>query len=293
MERTIGLLTLYTVARSVYTLAIKRGQVGRNELHQHMLFTCLVSFGQALLIFALPPYTQIAFAWERALLPALFGTFYAVFMIFTVMAMAAGPVSLTTIISSFTSLFPVLAGVVLWNDRLAWTQIAGLVLFGAALFLFNSGSYTEADAKKPITLRWVMLALLALVCGGCAVTCTRRYCDLFSGYIKEYLFIANVTATLLTLPFVLHALRRPGTLTLTKRGAAYTFAASFAVDISNIIFMFYASAFSAAFYFPLTSVLGVVAVVFTTRVFLRERVSRRALCGIGVATVALALLALS
>ena len=57
--------------------------------------------------------------------------------------------------------------------------------------------------------------------------------------------------------------------------------------------MLYASAFNAAFYFPLISVLGIIGVTLASYIFLHERVSRRALIGIVVAAAALALLAIS
>ncbi len=294
MIEVIGLLALFTLCKAVNTVTMKRAQAGKSCFLQHMLFTFLFCVCQGVLIFTLPPYAPLSFTWERAGLPVLFGVFYVIYMIFTVMAMRVGPMSLTTIIGSFNPLFPVLAGLLFWGDTLAWWQLGGLALFCAALLLFNSGSYTEAEAQKPITLRWVLFALLGLVFSGCAVVCTRRYCDLYAGYIKEYLFLFHVTGAVLTLPFVLYGwLRRRSELTLNRRMVGYSLGGAAAADTSNIIFMLYASAFNAAFYFPLMSVLGVASVMLASRVFLRERVSRRAILGIFVATAALALLAIS
>ena len=292
--QVIGLLAVFMLCKVVNTVTLKRAQTGKSCLSQHMLFTCLFCVCQGVLIFTLPPYTPMSFTWERTGLPVLFGTFYVVYMIFTVMAMRIGPMSLTTIIGSFNPLFPVLAGLFFWGDSMRWWQIAGLMLFCAALLLFNSGSYSEADAKKPITLKWVLFALLGLAFSGFAVVCTRRYCDLFGGYIKEYLFLFHVTGAVLSLPFVVYAwFRRRDELTLTRPMIGYSLGAAAAADVSNVIFMLYASAFDAAFYFPLMSVLGVAAVMLSSRIFLKERVSRRAMLGIAVSAAALALLAIS
>jgi drug/metabolite transporter (DMT)-like permease len=290
--QVIALLALFMLCKGVNTVTLKRAQSGRGGFFQHMLFTFVFCIAQGLVLFLLPPYRALSFAPERLLLPFLFGSFYVVFMIFTVMALREGPTSLTTIIGSFNPLFPIIAGLLLWGDAMRWWQIAGLLLFCAALFLFNSGSYTEADAKKPITLKWIVLALLGLTFSGLAVICTRRYCDLYPGYIKEYLLVFCATGTLWTLPFVIWGwIGHRAELTLDRNMIVYSFATALAVDISNIIFMLYASAFDAAFYFPLMSVLGVASVMLAGRFILKERVSRRAIAGIVVSAAALALLA--
>ena len=294
MLKTIGMLALFTAGKSINTVCVKLAQRGaKSNLFQHILFVQLFSVLQALLLFTLPPYKALEFSPERLLLPFLFGTFYIVYMVLTVMALEAGPASLTYIIGSFCSVVPIFAGLLFWGDTLSLWQGIGLVLFCLSLYLFNSGSYSDSAVKKPITPRWVFLALAALAFAGMAVTCTRRYCDLYPGYVKEYLFIAFMSSAAWAIPFTGYALVKKGLLGVSSRMLGYTALAALLVDVSNIIFMIYASAFSAAFYYPLTSVLGVVGVALGSYIFLRERVSRRALIGIVVAAAALALLAMS
>ena len=294
MLRTIGLLSLFAVGKTVNTISMKRAQQGRDSLFQRVLFVQMFSAFQAVLLFAFPPYTPLSWSPERLLYPILYGTLYIIYMVTMVLALQTGPVSLTSIICSFTSVIPILVGLLFWGDRLVIWQVVGLVLFCFSLFLFNSGDYSDAEAKKPVTLRWVVTALAAMLLGGLATTCTRRYCDLFTGYIKEYLLLANVTTAVLTIPVTAFALlRKKGTLTCNPRMLAYTTLGALAVDMANIVFMLYASAFNAAFYFPLISVLGIIGVTLASYIFLHERVSRRALIGIVVAAAALALLAIS
>ena len=65
------------------------------------------------------------------------------------------------------------------------------------------------------------------------------------------------------------------------------------MDAANIVFMMFIGAFASALYFPMISVISVCGVLFAGRVFLKERVSRRAWIGIGLSAVALMLLAIS
>lgn len=289
----ILLLATFTLCRGVNVVTIKRAQTGSGNLFQHMLFIGIFAAIQGVLLFILPPYGKLEFSAERLLLPGLYGTFYVIYMIFTVLALREGPASLTTIISSFNPLFPVFVGMIFWNDQMTWIQGIGLALFCVSLLLFNSGDYSEAETKKPITLKWVIFALLALMFSGCSVTCTRRYCDTFDGYIKEYLIFYCLVTTLETLPFIIYGfLKQKDEMKMPLKNIGYTAITAVAIDVGNIIFMFYASAFSAAFYFPLTSVLGVVAVMLSSAIFLKERVSKKALVGIVTSTIALVLLAL-
>ncbi len=287
-------MTVNLLCRGANMVFLKRAQSGRQSFWQNMLFTFVFCSLQAALLFVMPPYGPLDFNPARFLLPVLFALAYVVYMVFTVMAMREGPTSLTVIITSFNPLFPIIAGVLFWGESIRWWQAGGLLLFCMALLLYNSGKYTDQAVQKPITAKWVALSLLALLFSGLAVICTRRYSVLYDGYIKEYLIVYSLTSAAACLPFVLWGVWKcRALLHFDRRFLLHTAGAAVTVNGSNTIFMMYISAFSAAFYFPLTSVLGVVAFILAGRFILKEQVSRRALWGIAVSAAALVLLAIS
>ena len=292
---TLLLLALYMFCKTGDVVWLKRAQPDNGTLWQNLHFTWLFCLLQAVFLLVLPPWQTMHFEPAMFLMPILFSIVYIGRVMFTVYAANNGPMALSQIIISFNTLFPVIAGIIFWDETLRWWQVVGLILFCIALPLFNSGSYSEGAERKPLTLKWLLYSILALTFSGLAVTCTKTYSAQFDGaYIKEYLFLYAVSASVILLPVMIHMYRRRRADTVMPRSRwIYTGVSALSMDAANIVFMMFIGAFASALYFPMISVISVCGVLFAGRVFLKERVSRRAWIGIGLSAVALMLLAIS
>lgn len=294
MEKFILLMVLTTISRGANMVFIKRAQRGPKSLWQTMLYTGCYCFGQFLLLFILPPWDRLDFSWERLWCPAAYGVLYILYMYLYTRSMNTGPAALTAVICSFNNLLPIAAGVLVWHENVSWQKAVGIGLFVCCLLLFNSGNYSSGEEKHPITLKWLGVALSAMMISGCAVLFTQTYGNLNPGaYIKEYLIFANLVTSVLCVPFVVTGrTRHRDAVRADGEFLKNTFGASCCTDISNIIFMMYLTSFSSAFYFPLTSVLGVLSVLVAGRLVLKEKISPRALSGVALSAVALVFLAI-
>ncbi|MBE6930412.1 MAG: hypothetical protein E7463_09035 [Ruminococcaceae bacterium] len=293
--KTLALLALYMFCKTGDVVWLKRAQPRDGTLWQNLHFTWLFCLLQAVFMLFLPPYQAMHFEPAMFFLPILFSIFYIGRVMFTVYAANAGPMALSQIIISFNTLFPVIAGILFWDETLRWWQVVGLLLFCTALPLFNSGSYSEGAEKKPLTLKWLIYSLLSLTFSGLAVTCTKLYSARFEGaYIKEYLFLYAVSASVILLPVIIHMYRRRrAETTMPKSRWINTGVSALSLDAANVVFMMFIGSFSSALYFPMISVISVCGVLFAGRVFLKERVSRHAWIGVGLSALALMLLAIS
>lgn len=92
----------------------------------------------------------------------VFGIVTALQLICNLEALKHGPLSYTTVIVSLSSLIPTLSGVVIWKERIEWSQIVGIVLMIGCLVL-------SVDAKqegKKTSLKWILWCMAAFVFTG-------------------------------------------------------------------------------------------------------------------------------
>ena len=85
----------------------------------------------------------------------LYGSMIALFLLFKMLALGSGPVSVTALIGCCSLIVPTLAGVIVWKERVGILQIAGLILLFVALFLCVD---PKSDVK--ISKRWIVYCLV-------------------------------------------------------------------------------------------------------------------------------------
>ena len=292
----IVLMIVSTVCKGVNGIGMKLAQQGyKPNLRRTLYYTWVYLAFQALFLLFMPPYTAMHFSWGQVILSALFGVFYVLNLVAMGFAFREGPTSLTLVINSFNTIFPIFFGLIFWDESLAWTQCIGLVLFVAAVLIINKSSYSVGSgaAKQKLTAKWFGFSFLSFLFASFAVTCSKQYALWYPDASKEYLIGYSVITTLLLVPVVLYIFfKHREDIIRRKELYIYSSVAAFSVDISNIIFMFYITKISAAFYFPLSSILSVLAVAVGSWIVLKEKISKNAIIGLAISAVALAILAM-
>ncbi len=272
---------------------MKMAQKDRIKTFQDSIFfTILFSFFQLIFLFLIPPWSGYSFSTEIILFPAMFGLFFLISNVFLLRALHEGPTSLTNIIYSFQAIVPIIVGLILWHETIAFFQLLGLILFVIILFLFNQGSYSDGkEESKKVSLKWILLAGVSTLGAGIAVIFTKQHMLKFDGLVKEYLIIYNTVVVLLGLPYMLfRAIRRENGLLSDRKFLLFTATPGLITDITNIIYMFFITRFQSAFFFPFMSVLNILSVVILSRILLKEKISKPAYAGIALSFLAIYLL---
>lgn len=291
------LMTLSTICKGTNGIGMKLAQRGyAPNLRRTLYYTWVYLSFQAIFQLILPPYAPMKVTPVQLVLPTLFGLFYLFSLISMSFAFREGPTSLTLVIQSFNTMFPIFFGLVFWDETLVWTQVVGLVLFVVAILVINKSSYSSGDGtveKKKMTPKWFGFTMLSLMFSCFAVTCSKQYAIWYPGANKEYLFSYSCITSLLLLPVVIWIFcKHREDIIKQKDLYIYSAIAAVSVDVSNLVFMFYITTISAAFYFPLSSILSVFAVVVGSRLVLKEKISKNAVIGLAISAIALAILAL-
>ena len=142
----------------------------------------------------------------------LYGSMIALFLLFKMLALGSGPVSITSLIGCCSLIIPTLAGVIVWKEQVGILQIIGLVVLFVGLFLCVD---PKSDVK--ISKKWIIYCLVFFLAAGIN-SVTMKVFNLYgeSAQVNEMMILASVTACVFfSLMSVVSGLRRKA------RGDAY------------------------------------------------------------------------
>lgn len=231
------------------------------------------SFFQCTFMFLLPPYIRLEFNTNMIIYPVAFSIFYFLGSLFLVLAIKAGPVSLTNIINTYHIMIPILAGFILWNDGITVYQGIGLLLFIINMYLFSKGvSKNNESEDKRASTKWLVMATASSLLIGSAVIFSKQYM-FHSENIKEYLIIYSFLVCLISAVYlVVHKTVRGFRWIVDWKFYLYIAIAAIVQDVSNIIYLFFISRMQSVYFFPLIAMLSIIVIVLASRIVLKENI---------------------
>ena len=130
-----------------------------NSFSDVLLYNTLAFFFSALvlaIIFLrhLPPVEVLLFAIASATTSVLFQTFYT-------LALRSGPIAVTSILTSFSIVFTLIAGAIFFNEQWSIFTIVGLVFMAFAFYLMPA----KKDDKK-FNLKWLIFVIITTLFSG-------------------------------------------------------------------------------------------------------------------------------
>lgn len=243
-------------------------------------FNALTSLS-AMLFFAV---TSGKLEWDMGVLPysIAFAVFHSVVMIFSVLAITCGSLSLTTLITSYSLMLPALYGLIFLHDPVSFGLVPGFILLMLSLVLIN-----QKGDGSPVTLKWIIFVTLAFIANGmCSVVQKMQQIAFDGAYKSEFMIIALATSTIAMSIFAV--LKERGDIrTYVKYGWLPGILCGLFNGLSNLFVMILSGRMSLSLMFPLISDGGIITTYIISRFFYRERLSKRQLAGflLGVVSV--------
>ena len=213
-----------------------------------------------------------------------FGLSFAASYVGIFVALKNGPLSLTTLIISYSLLVPTVYGLVWLNESLSMFSYIGL----AALFVSFPLAYLE-KGKPTINLKWVGGALLAFVGNGMCSTVQKMQQVAFDGaYKADFMMCALLMSfTLLLIGAVLrNHLHWKDICAALPWGTA----AGMANGMVNLLVMTLSATVANAILFPSVAAGGLVLGFAVAVVFYKERHTYIQIAGYVLGTIAVVLL---
>lgn len=206
---------------------------------------------------------------------ALFALAYSTTIITGMLAIAAGPLSLTCLISSFSLIIPTLYGILMLNEPVSTTLFVGLGLLVAALIFINF----EGKGEKKITVKWAVLVVLNFIGNGTCSTVQKMQQIHFEGqYKSEFMIVALIISAAAIGIFAL-VTERKQVLQNLKAGFWLYLICGIANGLANFFVVFLSLRVAASVMFPVISAGGIVLTFFVSIFFYKEKLSKWQILG--------------
>lgn len=225
-------------------------------------------------------------------LGVLFGIIVLFQGLFMLKALQTGPMSLTTVIVSFSTVITALSGVAFWGEKIKVLQIIGIVLMLASFYF----SIRKEEQEKKASFKWLLLCILALICYGAIGLMQKIHQNTeYKGEINAFLFTAFTVGGSLSLILALVSKFKSGqSMLLRKENGKVSWVMLGCVVLAGVLtaannkFNLYLSGvMDSAVFFPLVNGGNLILVTLSALVFFRERltVKQWISVGLGIASV--------
>ena len=162
-----------------------------------LLFNALKSV-PPFLFFLILTVPKFQMHWPTVGYSVLFSLLLCVSMHCGYRALCVGPMSLTSLIVSFSLIIPSLCGIVAWGEPVTAAKIIGFVLLFAALLFTNSGALLHRGNREDFSPRWAVYTGLTLVSNGVSAVVQKIHQTKYAGeYLNEFMLFATLTASIL------------------------------------------------------------------------------------------------
>jgi len=228
----------------------------------------------------------------------LYGLFVIGALLLFSLALRAGPMAFTSLITSFSMLVPIAVGCLFWGETIAVTQIFGLILLLPTLWLINNAS-VRTEENRGANLRWLMLCFANVLFAGGFLACSKtQQMALQGAEINEFLIINFFVIALITGLIALWRVRKKGEsirlLTHDKRRKFLLLVGCMTIGavFGNICGLYVSSRLPAVIQFPIQSSAGLLTFAVVGAVFFKEKLTGRSVAGLVVGLASIILLGL-
>lgn len=222
------------------------------------------------------------FNFDAEILPyaIAFAAAYCAASIFGFLAILHGPLSLTSLATSYSLLIPTFWGILFEGDETSVWLYLGIALLAASLVFINLKDKKPAEANgesessgAKITLKWVIFAMTALVTNGVCSTVQPAQTEKFGGkYDAVFMVIALAMVSLFLLVFILFK-ERGEIIPSVKCGAHLMVLCGIANGLVNLFVMIASAVIPNSVMFPLISAGGIVLTWLISVFLYKEKLS--------------------
>ena len=252
-----------------------------------MYFFCLISCVSAMLFFIA---TSNGFTWNGGLFlySFFFALGYAAAAVGMLAAVACGPLSLSSLFLSFSSLIPTMYGLVFLHDPISKGFIPGVTLLIMSLILINKKSENSV-----ISFKWIICITITFIGNGMCSVMQKMQQMAFGGAMKnEFMIIALCMVAVLLLVLTIKQ-ERTELKRYAKVGGIFALASGATNGIANLLSLVLLSTqMPVSLIYPLTSAGGIVLTYLVSVFIYKEKLTKIQNIGFLIGTVSVIFLSI-
>ncbi len=238
-------------------------------------------------IAAPPPPTVLLYAVVAAVLNLTFQVSYT-------LALARGPVGITTLFAALAILIPILGSVIFFDERMGILRTVGLILT-VLTFLLNAESKAE-DGKRAADRSWPFLIGLTFLANGLSSFFQRWFArGAYGKEIAGYGFFNYTMGAVIAFIIVFLMARRGHRPTMRLKSPALGWAAAVGLTLGAFqwLYTYALRVIDTTLLMPIYSGASVLLSMLAGVLFFKERPSKRRLLGAAVGIAAVVLFGIS
>lgn len=198
-----------------------------------------------------------------------FAVSYAVANVFSVEAVSHGPLSLSSLVISYSLMIPTAYGLIFLKDSVGDGFAPGIALLAVSLFLINCKS--ESASVTPKWMTYVFLAFLGN--GMCSVIQKMQQKKFDGAYKNEFMILSLAISSALLLIFVITK-EGENAISSLKTGWHMAFGCGVANGLVNLLVMVLSGRMPVSLMFPLISAGGIVITYIVSRFIYKEKMTK-------------------
>ncbi len=229
-----------------------------------------IKSASALVLFALMALIGFQFHLLTMLFGFGYGTCLCLSMYAGYKALCLGPMALTSMLTSFSIVIPLLFGIAVWNEVLGGFKIAALVLLVFAILMTNADKLKKGERTEKGYVRWLFFVFLTFIANGLCSVIQKQHQTLYPGaYSREFmLFAVFLCAIVFTTAALMKA--RPKEI-LASNGKLYGVISGIANGLSSLFTLMLAGLENATVLFPIISAGTILASLLCGRFIFKEK----------------------
>ena len=282
MNAILLILTVFSV--SLQGVTVK--SFGKSNQNKGLYLFSALSRLAGVIFFVLTA-GRLILEWEVLPYAIAFSIFYGIGVIFNFLSINCGPLSLTSLITSYSLMLPTAFGLFFLHDPISMGLIPGLILLLVSLFLINQKSGTDGAS---ISFKWGIFVFLAFIGNGfCSIVQSMQQRAFAGSYKNEFMIMALLFFVLIT-GIISLCTERKEIVNCTKKGWLPAVVCGIANALMNLLVMILQNRIPVSVLFPLMSGSGLVLTYFLSRFLYKEKLSRRQLVGFVLGTLSVVFL---
>ncbi len=247
---------------------VKKPFTDKNGGRGVYFFSAAVAFF-AMLFFV---FSSRSLSFNTALLPYSLGfaVAYCFATVFAILAIAQGPLSLTSLLISYSLMIPTFYGLLFLKDPIGTFFVIGLTLLVISLFLINKKS--KDDAK--ISLKWLLYVVLAFVGNGMCSVIQKMQQSKFDGEYKNEFMIIALAAVFVAMAIGCILREKNDLKKCAKSGWSYALICGSMNGVVNLFVMLLQAKMNVSLMFPLISSGSIIVTYLVSRFFYKEKLTK-------------------
>ena len=257
------------------------------------LYNAIVGVVSAVILLAWGGIAQVSLF--TLLLGLVFGLVTTVQTVTMLKALQIGPMSYTTLITSFSTLIPTLSGALFFDEKIEIAHIIGIVLMLISFFC----AVEKGTDEKKVSVRWLVFCLIAFLCtGGIGVMQKIHQSSVYKDELNAFLVFAFAVSFLFSSVMTVVCGKREKTALLptTEQGKINWLLlgglvlAGCTVAVNNKLNLYLSGVMDSAVFFPIVNGGGLVLTTLGAVLIFKEKLSIKQWCGVIIGILSVILL---